>query len=501
LMSKMRKYQHDVIEIRRFLRATDQVVTEEVRELARRYARACSECNERLRWCEELLKKELRDDALQLAGEDPPLLELVDALDFPERAQWDELTRAHELPRPPEFLRSAAEALKEDQARSQTLQNLWREHRWLALSRAPLAARLDVMRRIGAAASHDPAWDEDIISFEKVRIGQLEADANQAVKQQDRTETLQNLLEEVRTTPWKAGPPLELLQFIEGFANRQQTKERRRTLEDLARELHLALAASDTVRAGELRDRWNHEAAHAKLSPSDPLHERVRVALDWLADQKHQADEETQRRSSLTNLQIGLESRVSRAELERLYREVISLDQGGIPEQIEERYRTRIQALENAARRRTKIILGAGLLSIALLGCILWFWIERTITARHVAEVLQTVKRMRDDWQLLDAEAYLESLASTDPKTANLPVIRELASRVADEANVERQRIAQFETALREATTDGPSEEAASALMRAEALARSPEEKAEVRRVRIAQSRRGRLHQKSNTSK
>jgi hypothetical protein len=496
----MREYQYDVMEIRRFVQAADEVVTEQIRELARRYARARCECNERLRWCEELLKKELRDDALQLAREDPPVLELIDALDFPERAQWDEITRTRGLPRPPEFLRSAAEALKEAHARTQTLQNLWRQHRRFALARAPLGARLDVMRRIGAAASHDPVWDEDITSFEKVRIGQLEADANEAVKQ-DRTDRLQELLEEVRTTPWKAGPPLELLEFIEEFANRQQAKESRRTLEDLASDLHLALAASDTARARDLCDRWNHEAARAQLSPSDPLYERVRVASDWLADQTRQADEESQRRASLASLQIALESRVSRAELEQLYRDVLSHDPGGVPEPIEQRYHTRIQALDNARRRRTKIIACAGLLGVALFAGLLWFWIERSITASHVAEVLQSVKRMRDDWRLLDAEAYLEALASTDPKTANAPVIRELTSRVAAEADVERQRIAQFQTALREANADRSSEDVASALMRAEALARSPEEKAEVRRMRIVQARRGRLQQKGNTTK
>jgi hypothetical protein len=498
-MSKIREYQHDVIEIRRFVQAADEVVTEQVRELAGRYARVCSECNERLRWCEELLRKDLRDDALQLAREDPPVLELVDALDFPEKAQWDEITRTHELPRPPEFFRPAVEALKEAHACGQTLLNLWRLHRRLALVRAPLAARLDVMRRIGAA-SHEPAWDEDIISFEKARIGQLEADANEAVRQ-DGTDRLQDLLEEVRTTPWKAGPPLELLEFIEEFANRQQAKERRQALEDLARDIQLALAASDTARARELCDRWNQEAARAKLSPSDPLSERVSGASDWLAEQKRQADDEAQRRSSLTSLQIALESRVSRAELERLYRDVLSHDPGGVPEPLEQRYRTRIQALGNATRRRTRIIACAGLLSVALFGGFLWFWVERSITASHVAEVLQTVKRMRDEWHLLDAEAYLEALASTDPKTADAPVIRELTSRVAAEADVERQRIAQFQSALREAGGDRPSEDIVSALMRAEALARSPEEKADVRRMRIAQAKRGRPQQKTNTTK
>jgi hypothetical protein len=496
----MRGYQQDVIEIRRLVRADDDVVTPEIRELARRYAHACCECNERLRWCEELLKKDLRDDALQLAAEDPPVLELVDALNFPERADWDEITQARELPRPPDLLWSAADALKEAHTRTQTLETLWRQHRRLALARAPLPDRLEVMRRIGVAVSRDPAWEEDIIRFEKSRIGQLEADANEAVKQ-GRMEWLEDLLKEVRTTPWKAGPPLELLAFIEEFANRQQAKKNRRTLEELARDLHLALAASDTARAQELYDRWNHEAARAELSPSDPLHDDVRVASNWLADQSRKADEEAHRRSSLASLQIALESGTPRAELQRLYRDVLSLDPGGVPEPIEQRYRARIQALEHTNRRRAKIIFCAGLVGAALFGGLLWFWIEHSIRANRVAEVLQTVKRMRDNWQILAAEAYLETLASTDPEAAGVPVIRELTSRVTGEAKVERQRIEQFQASLHEAEADRPSEDVAHALMRAEALARSPEEKAEVRRMRIAQTRRGRLQQKNNGTK
>jgi hypothetical protein len=58
------------------------------------YVAACEDANERLRECQELLRMGLRAEAIQRCEVEPNLLDLVTALDFPERGQWCELLKA-----------------------------------------------------------------------------------------------------------------------------------------------------------------------------------------------------------------------------------------------------------------------------------------------------------------------------------------------------------------------------------------------------------------------
>ncbi len=91
---------------------------------------------------------------------------------------------------------------------------------------------------------------------------------------------------------------------------------------------------------------------------------------------------------------------------------------------------------------------------------------------------------------LLEAEEYLNSLTVTDPQTASTRVVTELTGRVAEEAKAERQRVQLLHEVLREAAGADSKEAEESALTRAEGLARSPEEKLAVKRLRVDLARR-----------
>ena len=327
---------------------------------------------------------------------------------------------------------------------------MWRAHRRLALARAPLAARLEVMRRIGMADAEEPCWDEDIVNFEKARIHELKSETDAAVKQ-GLAGRLAALADEVHNTRWRVGLPDQLLALIEDSARSEQANKHRRILEEVARDLQSARAASDTVRARELRARWKDETAQVALNSSDPLCEQASTVFRWLEERDRQQSAELRRRASLEELEAALGGRVSRAELERLYRSVLSVDWRGLPESIEQQYQAKMKAMNTAARRRGKIVAAVVVLGMALLTSALWLWVERTTVDRRVARVLRTVKGMRDEWRLLEAEEYLNSLTVTDPQTASTRVVTELTGRVAEEAKAERQRVQLLHEVLREA--------------------------------------------------
>jgi hypothetical protein len=473
-----------IAEIKRLVRADEPIIADHVHGLATAYARACRECNERLMWCQELLRKNLREEALALSREKPPLLELAEQLQFEQRGAWHEMVRTLELAPAPELLHTAVEALKRADARARELADLWRAHRRLALARASLAARLEVMRTIGMADAEEPCWEEDIVKLENARIGELELETDEAMKQ-GRDGNLAALAEEVRNTRWRVGLPDHLLDLVEDSARSEATNKHRRILEEITRELQSARAASDVIRTRELRARWKEQTARVPLDASDPLCEQANTVFHWLEERDRQQGAELRRKASLAELEAALPGRVTRAELERLYRTVLSVDSGGLPESTEQQYQAKMKALKTVARQRRRIIAAAAVLGVALLTGALWLWAERAIGDRRVAEVLRTVKGMRDEWRLLEAEEYLNSLAVTDSATASTRVIRELTGRVAEEAKAERQRIQLLHEVLREAAEAGSKEAAEIALARAEGLARSPEEKLAVKRLRI----------------
>src|SRR5438105_3097482 len=68
---------------------------------AARYATACRDVNQRLRRCDDLLRKGLRGESLQQAQVAPPLLDEFALLDFPERDAWVSFAKEQGLTVPP----------------------------------------------------------------------------------------------------------------------------------------------------------------------------------------------------------------------------------------------------------------------------------------------------------------------------------------------------------------------------------------------------------------
>ena len=118
----------------------------------------CREANLRLRRCAEFLFEGLCGEAVDYAVTQPPVLEMVAALDFRELPDWERTCGTMGLTRPGrlavEFARDLQEAFKQQQPLREPLAKL----RYLALSRAPLPERLAVLRQLIALDPACPVW-------------------------------------------------------------------------------------------------------------------------------------------------------------------------------------------------------------------------------------------------------------------------------------------------------------------------------------------------------
>ncbi len=209
----MADYHQTVDEIRGFLQASDQTRTVRLEVLASAYAEACIEVNQRLARCQRLLQQGLRSEALQLAEAEPKLLDAITALDFSERAEWDDLVGIYELAPAPKVQVDAAGLLNEAYGQEEPLQDLLNNHRKLATQRAPLRTRIGVMRKLAALDPTNPIWGEDLRAIEKARFRQIQVEAAEAVRLHDGPH-IKRLLAEVQESPWIEPPAKGLVQGL-----------------------------------------------------------------------------------------------------------------------------------------------------------------------------------------------------------------------------------------------------------------------------------------------
>src|SRR5438270_851670 len=141
----MQDHQAIVDNIRGFLAGSDQTSSPELAEWAVAYATYCNDANARLRRSVDYLRRGLRSEAIHMAEIEPRLLDFTATLDLPEIEAWESLCGTYGLQRPPRLAIEAAQELNEAYAIEQPLRSLLTQHRMLALARAPLVDRLQVL--------------------------------------------------------------------------------------------------------------------------------------------------------------------------------------------------------------------------------------------------------------------------------------------------------------------------------------------------------------------
>jgi hypothetical protein len=344
-----------VDDIRAFLQSSDQTQTDRLRGLATEYAEACQQVNARLRRCEEYLRQNLRGEAIQFAQAEPPLLEIVAVLDFPDRPHWHEVVMAYHLPEAPPLRLESAAALNQAYAEVAPLEPLLRRHRRLALSRAPLSERLAVLRDLTWADPANHLWDADLKALETARQRSIREEIEDARQRKDLTR-LTALHEELQG-PWRSPPPPDLMQEVRDLLSRQANSQGRLLLRGLTDQLQAALGARDQAQAEQLLHQWGNLAEQLQLPASDSLARQVVPVREWLERQRRRQELEAADQEARDALERGLRSsRVSAEALQDLYNTVATSSEG-VPEHLERLYRESLARLQVTATRRERLLL------------------------------------------------------------------------------------------------------------------------------------------------
>ncbi|MCF0233787.1 MAG: hypothetical protein HUK22_02260 [Thermoguttaceae bacterium] len=355
----MNDYQTTIDRIRMILTLTDGTPTEDLRTLAEEYSQACLEVNRRLADCAKFLRSGNPSEALRLAETAPNVLDLCNLLDFPERAVWDDVCQTYRLTRPTPFSAETIESLNAAFEEIKAVDGLLRRNRFLALARAPLTDRLEVLYALAAADPTNLTWSDSIPQLERALDLEIEkqldalddsfasADVKRATAQRDR------LADSRRVTPVPDALARKLREYLRG-AERVKLGKR---FEKFAAEIERARASESVEQKRFVQEKWNELTGVAKRVGATAPAEVVALASGLAAEvQALDAAESARRRAdSLRALWMRkLEEASTLAELSEVWERIQrAVGDGEIPESVLATRSSREDVLRAEKRKKT----------------------------------------------------------------------------------------------------------------------------------------------------
>lgn len=485
-----------VDELRTAVASPDGADVDLLRDAAAQYGEMCDRANRRLVECHSLLKRGLRSEALQACERDPQVLQLVEILDFPERYEWNVLLQQWGMAQPPLLKIDLAADLNEAYAEEESLSGLLKKHRLLALARAPLANRITVLRNIRQRDPANPAWDQDLVKYERSRLKEIHAELTDA----ERTHNAQKvamLQKELGYSKWTIAPEDELVRRCDQMHARLQAEFARTQLATAERQLSEAYSAFDVDEARAAKLSWETYFPTANLPDDDPLLERVQPAFDWLSEQEQLIAERTEFEIACQKLEADLDRDASLDVIQRRYHTIQRMERE-VPELLQLRYDQRVQADQLSTRRKFRIIMAITTGSLFIVATVVILFILNRQHANRVVAAVTALESLIDAGNIDGAHAAFEDLRNRDDAIAAEPELLAIKSRIDTLWAKELERRNVFERSMAAAVQSGPEDPDRVALRRAREVATTASEKAQVRdfeaEVERQRSRRQREH-------
>ena len=335
-----------------------QLPTEFIVDLSAEYAEAVEVVNTRLNDIVKILSDGYRDEAIELAEQVPPLLDLVAQLDFPEREQWDEVLADSLLEQSPQIMLGAAEQLEQAYEERQAIAPLLEKHRLLAMAQAPLKSRIFILKKLAQKDPTNPIWIDDTRMLQKARLSQIKTEF-QIAKKRKNTDQL-NLLTQELAEPWDVPIPKQLQVELQGTTKNLVRNDAKAQMQQIAARLNDCLSEFDRETAEGLRLKWNELNQIARLPPTDEVFQLGQEPLRWLdsVDEEDVLEESFQ--TAISQLEYALDAQLPIDQLDRKIYEVHKFERD-IPATLTHRVNQYRSSLESGRRRKTWLMTGSAL--------------------------------------------------------------------------------------------------------------------------------------------
>lgn len=434
-----------VDEIQQVLMSESFPSEEEVMDLAGRHEDLVSAAAKRLKAVDSLLSRGLRSEAIELAEREPNLNEVAIGLDFPELDAWNELLGQFEMQPIPALPADVAAELNDAYGTTLPVEKLLQRHRSAALARAPLALRIDILRRLCAADGANPVWPKDVKAFELQRLSDIKSELELAIREKNAA-TLTTLHQELTSPNWRNPVPAELQRKVTDAHARIRQVSARTEMEVIAHQLSNAYADFDIDTARQHGQRFEALAQIVKLPPNDPLLNVAGPALDWIREEQTRDNREKRFQAQLIAIEEALNRRTTIEELERLYYGVTQHGQA-LPEPLENRLADRLETLRvDAARRRRSIIAATATAVVVILaatGLLIRHIDCRNRVSRLVSQLNVLMPEAAKNGQIQPLVQFFQLLDEESPcvsRSAELVGLRQQfeALKLAEQARIAR---------------------------------------------------------------
>ena len=336
------------------LASSNRPAKEQLRELHGELTDHIRRINKRLRECDGLMAKGLRTEAIQMAEQEPPLLDVVAILDFPELPEWNDFVAELGLTVAPDLQIEIAADLNRAYSDDGPLKSHLRRFRLSSLSRAPLRTRISLLRKIAEIDSGNPIWETDLKGYEEVRQRQIKEQFQIANRNHD-FEELREIAKELHGK-WMSPPSKQFIQRVDQEVKSLQLKVAQTRLAQLADDLLDAYDDKDLNWAAEVQNEW--EKVLKICGASDDVREfqkQVRPVLSWLSEQQKRLEDESKFREAAERLQRSINSEHDLAELKRRFAAATRFVGFNLPEGVQEAYESAV--LNHQRKRKMRLII------------------------------------------------------------------------------------------------------------------------------------------------
>jgi len=407
-------------EMRLFVREGDRADPYMVSDVAAEYAEACAKANHRLRTIDDLLRRGLRTEALQLAEQSPPILDHIRQLTFDEHIEWGGLLFGLNIQQPPLLLVEIADRIEAALTEERSLERLLDKHRVLALARAPLPARIRILRRIRHLEPKNPVWQADLEVLENQRLRDMRAVCDIAVRRND-LDALEALQKEINE-PWVTKVPAELSRCLHQALTKIRAQHAQAELPHVVREIVDAHADRDIERARSAQQRFRELSEWTTEDVAAPPVELPADAAGWLTEENQRLDRQHAYAEAIAIVEQAMATNCPLAQLQE---RVDAACRFGLPlpaatqSRVNE-YVRRLKATRRAFLGRRVALVAAVAVAAFLVIALLTRAIQRRGLVHQAAQHLQTLCDAQDYDQ---AKQYVDGLAVwiyDDPRITDL---------------------------------------------------------------------------------
>ena len=269
----------------------DEAAPSSVEAAALRYAQACTEAEQRLDRVAAMLVKGSDYQALQVAEEEPPLLDLVGILSFGGEKDWQSFCELHGLKVAPRLNARTVQDLEALYAKGISANHpLYKDFRAAVLSRDD-GKSLKIVRTILKLNPNDENAKKELLRIENKALQEKIEQLREALKTDDE-ERIASLTEAIKAST--TGAKLERVEvFHEGEAVRTVLRRRQAEakLPDLLQQMGELQAEGKWQEVGRLLDDLNAMIQEHRLEPLPDEQASQRQALSAYHQKESAADE------------------------------------------------------------------------------------------------------------------------------------------------------------------------------------------------------------------